>query len=214
MMYPARMVRYGFALSACMVVPVQAAQDPGVFRLVKQNTASELKRFVPILADQNSVLPVKSAPTPERSLDRGMDPVAEPRLMHALATLPAMPRNEGQDLPETVDPAMVRSWAEFMDPAMVLGWYAFAQSSGFAQALLKRPDVGGRGTKPPIAANPSYNRGMPWVNTGLSIPWSNVVSEGEKRALSGRQALQEWLMLPMPEPKSNPWLSNLGSYRY
>jgi hypothetical protein len=40
--------------------------------------------------------------------------------------------------------------------------------------------------------------------------WSKAYGEGP----GGREAAQEWLKLPMADPRSNPWLSNNLNYRY
>lgn len=133
--------------------------------------------------------------------------------MTALATLPGMLRDAGQNLPEAVDPSLVRSWAEFIDPSLALKWKTYAQINGFSEALLRRAEEGSKGQSAGSVTSQMPSK-APWVNTAVGTTWSNVVSEGAKHALSGQQALHEWLTLPMPEPKSNPWLSNLGSYRY
>lgn len=172
------------ALSLSVAVPVFAAADLSVPKakpvhtlMVKQADGSVVERLV--LAN----LPAKilrwispayvgmaSPPVsgPAQRLEAWLDAVTEPKAMTALAAIPGPPRNEGQTLPELVDPAKVRNWAEFVDPALALRWMALTEMNGFSEAMLQR----------------------------------------------SQQALQEWLRLPMPEPKSNPWLSELGAYRY
>jgi hypothetical protein len=124
-----------------------------------------------------------------------LDAVTEARAMTVLAASPGTPRNEGQKLPELVDPAKVRNWAEFMDLALALRWKAFAEMNGFSEALLQRPEEGAA----VLMSGSSWRR--------------YAVSQGSKRSTTGQQALQEWLRLPMREP-TNPWLSGLGGYRY
>lgn len=138
----------------------------------------------------------------------------EPRLMNALAILPAVPRTEGQTLGETVEPAKVRSWAEFMDPTLALKWSRYAIQNGFSAALLWRHEDASKAQKSGGVPESSIARGAPWVNTNLSTTWRNIISEGATRSLSGQQALEEWLKLPTTDPKTNPWLTNLGGYRY
>ena len=85
---------------------------------------------------------------------------------------------------------------------------------GFSEALLRGPEEGAKGRRTGATSVHPLIKGAPWINTGISTTWRNAVSEGAKRSLSGQEALQEWLMLSSPEPMANPWLSNLGSYRY
>jgi hypothetical protein len=214
----------GVALSACMTVVAHVGQagqnsctckgDLNKIKMVKQTDGSELLRLACLEAGQvPAMLPGEAAPQ-EEGLAHGVPVITEPRLLRALASVPDLPIDEGKNLERAMDPALVRSWAEVMDPSLVLGWKSFIHVNGFVVALLQRPEevakalkAGGDRSGPPSGA-------APWVNTAVSTTWRNVVSEGTKRALTGQQALQEWLMLPTPEPKSNPWLSNLGSYRY
>lgn len=202
------------ALSIFMAASVQAGQDSAESKadarktkVVKQADGSEVIRL--------ATLPYSPSPfSQEQSQGSwGEAGAAPPRLMTALATLPGMLRGEGQNLPDAVDPSQVRSWAEFIDPSLALQWKSFAQINGFYEALLRLTGkdaqgmhVGGLGVPMPGKA--------PGDNGFVGNTWRNVVSEGAKHDLSGQQALREWLVLPMPEPKSNPWLSSLGGYRY
>ena len=211
-----------FALLVAMTAGAQAGQGsvagkPGVknTKVVRQADGSEVVRLADLDAEQVPAILPRSVPIQEQRLGPWLQEAAmEPRLMTALATLPSPPRSEGQNLPEGVDPSLVRSWAEFIDPVLALRWKTIAQMNGFSEALLQHPDNGTKGLKAGGAfANPLPGL-VPRLNTGLSTTWSNVVSEGAKRSLSGQQALHEWLMLPIAEPKANPWLSSLGGYRY
>lgn len=197
-------------LSVCVNAPTLAAQhagellsETGKVIVVKQADGKEMMRLVaaPIVEQQAYILPQHPA-------------AMEPRLMNALATLPAAHRAEGKSLAEMVEPAKVRSWAEFMDPALAQRWGTSTPQNGFSAALLWRPEDRSKAQNAGGLPESPIARGAPWVNTNLSTTWRNVVSEGAAHSLSSQQALQEWLKLPTADPKANPWLSDLGSYRY
>lgn len=181
------------ALSFFMTAAVQAGQDAAV-RKVDATKTKVVKQ-----ADGLEVIRLVVASTREHCQELWAEAGMAPRLMTALATLPGTLRGQGQSLPEAVDPSLVRSWAEFVDPSLALMWKTYAQINGFSKALLRRAGEGLKG--PSLGGAGQSSSKVPWVNTAVGTP-------------SGQRALQEWLMLPMPEPKSNPWLSNLGNYRY
>jgi hypothetical protein len=183
-------------------------------KVVKQVDGSEVLRLVPHLKKPLSPPPPQTRLAQEPPSDPWLASVTEPRLMNALATLPGPLRREDRSLAEGVDPFQVRSWAEFIEPMLALRWKTLAHLHGFAAPLLWLPEEWSTVSKVGGAPDGSMAYAAPWRNTSLSTTWRSAVSEGAKHALSGQEALQEWLMLPMPEPKANPWLSNLGSYRY
>jgi len=197
-------------LSACVSGQVQAAQNSGEPRV-------DISKIIVVRqAGGSEVMRLAAAPMPDQrvhSLPQHPEAM-EPRLMNALATVPAVQRAEGRSLGEMVEPAKVRSWAEFMDPELALRWKTYAQQNGFSAALLWRHEEGSKAQKPGGLPESPIARGAPWINTSVSTTWRNAVSEGAARSLSGQQALREWLKLPTTDPKANPWLSNLGSYRY
>ncbi len=204
-----------------MTVQVRAGQTPGEYKadinkvkVVKQADGTEVLRLADLEPEQMPAVSPKASTPKEQSLSPWLESVLAPRLVTALATLPGMSRREGENLSQAVDPAMVRSWAEVMEPSLAMRWNAFAQVNGFAAALLQRPEEREKALQAGgVPVNPTFGAAS-WSKMAATTTWSNVVSEGAKRALSGQQALQEWLLLPMPEPKSNPWLSGIGSYRY
>lgn len=205
------------ALLVIATAPVEAAQDSveskvdsRKTKVVKQADGSEVIRLADMTYGPSLSITSSAVSTQGQRPGEWPD---EPRLMTALGTLPGMPRGEGQSLTEAVDPSLVRSWAEFIDPSLALKWKSYSQMNGFSEVLRRRAEEGTKGQHEASPASPISGK-APWVNTAVGTTWRNVVSEGAKRALPGQQALHEWLMLPMPEPKSNPWLSNLGSYRY
>lgn len=217
MMCPSRRALYCIALSSVMAAGVRADPSSGAcdahagrLKVVRQADGGEMIRLAALDAVQAPDPSSQNISPQVQRLVPWPDEVQEARLVTALATLPGVQRSEGQTLPDIVDPAMVRSWAEFVDPTLALKW-KYAQLGGFTGAMLQRQDDGGKGQHygnrraagKPASAEP-----------GKKTTWRNVVVEGAKRSRSGQQALREWRMLPMPEPKSNPWLSNLGSYRY
>ncbi|MCP5278792.1 MAG: hypothetical protein H6935_10600 [Thiobacillus sp.] len=192
------------ALATILVATAQAGQDADdgrdgfpKTRVVKRADGSEVVRLATL---QHEAAMRMDSPS---SLPPGVISwlaSLEPRPTTALATLPARSRQEARNLPAGVDPSRVRSWAEFTDPALALQGLVLARLGGFSEALLQRPDPGVRAEQ-----------------TGISPQGTTVVrtvSEGAKPSLSGRLAIQAWLTLPRLEPRANPWLSNLGSYRY
>ena len=219
----------GIVLSLSVAAPGFAATEFGVRKahpvntqVVKQPDGSVVERLALTSTPARWprwISPINVGTVPDsvseqsQRLGAWLESVTEPQAMTALAAIPGAPRDAGQKLPDMVDPAMVRNWAEFMDPTLALRWKALAEMNGFIETMPQRPEAGSKALKAAPPGNP-WARVLPWVNKGLGITWRNAVSEGSKRSLTGQQALQEWLMLPMPELKSNPWLSSLGSYRY
>ncbi len=206
-------------LSMFSAATVQAGQKMGDSRgqgqatnVVRQADGSEIIRLAARFPEPPPVTPLqaKGDSDQEPSFGRWLDAMAAPHPMKALAIQPFQERLVHESIATGVDPSAVRSWAEYMDPILAMQWQMFAQMYGFSEALLRRPadsmkmqKAGGFGTLP-----------SPGVDTGVHTTWSNVVTQGAKRSLTGQQAIQEWLKLPTPAPTSNPWLSNLGSYRY
>ena len=199
-------------LTLCLSIPDLASADGTVSkqdsmrtRLVKQADGTTIERLTNTGAGLE--YPGVGLPAASQGIEALWDVMLEARPMTALATLPGRRRDEGQTLPEVVDPSLVRNWAEFIDPNLALRWNALADQMGFTNAMGRLPAAG-------------IGRAHPMVRwhlrpaEGVNNSWKNVVAEGAKRNLSGQQALQEWLTLPTPGAKSNPWLTGLGGYRY
>jgi len=205
-------------LSAAMAQAGQKVGDPRCHSqatsIVRQADGSEIIRLVALPAEPtaNATAPVqaKGAAQQEASLGHWLESMAVPHPMKALAIQPFQERLVHESIAQGVDPSAVRSWAEYMDPVLAMQWQMFAQMYGFSEALLRRPGESHK-TEKAVGSGPVPR---PGVDTGLHTTWTNVVTQGAKRSLTGQQAIQEWLKLPSPEPVSNPWLSNLGSYRY
>lgn len=142
-----------------------------------------------------------------QGLNAVWEAMLDARAMTALATLPGIQRNPGQKLPDVIEPAQVRNWAEFVEPELALRWKLLADRSGFSRARRDLPEAG------PGRAHPLV-RWSEGRSEGPANTWHNVVTEGAARALNGQQALQEWLTLPSPAPAANPWLGGLKGYRY
>jgi hypothetical protein len=158
------------------------------------------------------------APTPDAALaknsqlmDQWLDAVTEPRFMTALATVAMSPNAESREINKAVDPANVRNWAEFVDPDLYLRWKLSGLDPRFNQAIHNRtqdPRVMPRGIVFPIffAIPHELQAGIPLK----PMLWSNVFGAGP----SAQEAAQEWLKLPSPDAKSNPWLRASQNYRY
>jgi hypothetical protein len=210
---PGQKVFVCLVLSVCAVVSAQAAPSSGhehmglrQIKVVKQADGTEVVR----LAVLNDTLKAISSPSrAEESLGSWLDAASAPRLMTALAVQPGVPLNADKNLSVAVNPAVVSSWAEFMEPALAMWWKLSAQANNYSGALLRYLKEGTG-----VAIAPSSPGGAPWRSTGLSPTWSNALSGGGKHFFPYQQASQEWLMLPMPVPKANPWLIHLGTYRY
>jgi hypothetical protein len=150
--------------------------------------------------------PMASLPD-SRNPDAVWEALIDARVMTALASLPSIKRDAGQKLPDVVEPALVRNWAEFVEPELAMRWSLLAERNGFSGAMLHVPEAG-LGRAHPLVRWP-LGRSEGHANT-----WRNVVSEGAARDLNSQQALQEWLTLPSPAPAANPWLKGLKAYRY
>jgi hypothetical protein len=132
----------------------------------------------------------------------------EPQAMTALASVPVSSREAGQTLPEVVNPALARNWAEVVDPTLALLQRVLVIRNGFSEALLQHPETASGSRGLPLA------NGTPSTGMGSTTPWRNGAGGGTKPARSGQQALHDWQMMPMPAPRATPWLSNLDGYRY
>lgn len=144
-----------------------------------------------------------------RKIDQWLDAVTEPRVMSALATVAVGPSLEPRSLAQNIDPAKVRNWTEFVDPELYLRWMAGGTDPRFGQAIHNRPPMASpRWPVFPIQfpVPPEFQPGAPLKPT----LWSNALEEGA----GGQAASQEWLKLPMPDPKANPWLKASQHYRY
>ena len=212
MLQPVHKALSGVWLTLCLCLPQMVSAngpvdrpEPAKTHLVHQPDGSIIERLSEVPAGVE--YPSFQFPAWAQSFDAWWDAVLEPRPMTALATLPGIRRDEGQKLPEVVDPALVRNWAEFVDPELALRWNALADRSGFFDAKLRLP-AAGIGQAHPMVRWP-LRTGEPTGST-----WRNVVSEGAKRELTGQQALQARLPLPSPFPQHNPWLGNQTGYRY
>lgn len=144
-------------------------------------------------------------------MDQWLDAVTEPRFMTALATVAMSTGAEAKSLNKAVDPTTVRNWAEFVDPDLYLRWMASGVDPKLNQAIHNRtPDT--RSTPhwiafPVFIAIPKeFQAGVP-LNPTI---WSNAYGSTS----GGQEAAQEWLTLPIPDPKTNPWLRASQNYRY
>jgi len=140
-----------------------------------------------------------------------LEAVTEPRFMTALASVAMEPGVATKALNKPIDPALVRNWAEFIDPNLYMRWIAVGVDSRYSQAILKQtPD-----SRTPLHAGllqinivvPGFAQAGVPLNPTL---WSHAFGDGP----SGQEAAKEWLKLPMPDPKANPWLSSSLNYRY
>lgn len=148
-------------------------------------------------------------PPPQSKLDQWLDAVTEPRVMSALAAIAVEPSAETKGLMQNVDPTKVRNWTEFVDPELYLRWMAGGPAPRFGQAIHNRTPM----AQPGWLAFPiqfpvpqAFQPGAPLKPT----VWSHALEEGS----GGEAAVQEWLKLPLPDPKSNPWLKTNQHYRY
>lgn len=144
-------------------------------------------------------------------MNQWLDAVTEPRFMTALAAVAMEPGAEAKALNQGIDPAKVRNWAEFVDPDLYLRWKAGMLDPRFNRAILK--------SLPELQAAPFWialpaNLEVPMeARAGIPLKpsiWSNVLNGGP----GGQEAAREWLKLPMPDPRLNPWLGPIRNYRY
>lgn len=146
---------------------------------------------------------------PVNKMDQWLDAVTEPRVMSALAAIALEPSVEAKGLAQNVDPTKVRNWTEFVDPQLYLRWLAGGMEPRFGQAIHNRATM----TRPGWPAFPiqfpvpqEFQPGAPLKAT----LWSNALEQGA----GGHAAVQEWLKLSLPDPRSNPWLGPSQHYRY
>lgn len=198
----------GLLLSLGLVTPVFAiaaefALQPERFDVVRLADGSEVLRLPdPFLQDARG----------EGSAEMTQDPAL--RLLHTLAAQALTARPPGQPLNLAVEPAEVRSWAEFLDPDLARRWLGKSTKSGYTTALLWHSTEDRQGLKAANLQESPILQRLPRLQTDLRTTWRSAVDEGASRSLTGQQAVQEWLTLPTLEPKANPWLSHLGRYRY
>ncbi len=144
-------------------------------------------------------------------MNQWLDAVTEPRFMTALAAVALEPGAEPKALNRGIDPAKVRNWAEFVDPDLYLRWKAGMLDPRFNRAILKsQPELQ---AVPFWIAFPMYLEIPVEARAGVPLKptlWSNAYSGGP----GGQEAAQEWLKLPMPDPRLNPWLGPNRHYRY
>ena len=205
-------------------VGVDAAQTRKPVRLsvsvVKQKDGSMVDRL------DLSVLPASSRDgripsTPAEWLDRMIDPtrnglilrqphlfaewldaVTEPQFMTALATVALDPETYPKTLNRLVDPATARNWSEFMDPQVLMRWMAAGMDPKVYQAVFQH------------MFDPKKYLRWATAQPGNNA-WSAVVppapDESEVRKSPDHQ---QWMQMPVREPRENPWLANNRSYRY
>lgn len=148
---------------------------------------------------------------PSEKMDQWLDAASEPRIMTAMAAVAVEPGESSRALNQAIDPASVRNWAEFVDPQLYWRWQMAGLDPRFNQAIHNRTQdtrMPQRGFFLPIqiALPPELQAGSPAKPT----IWSGVYDNGP----NGQTAAQEWLTLPMADPKANPWLRASQSYRY
>ncbi len=140
-----------------------------------------------------------------------LDAVAEPRFMTALASVAMEPGITARAMNKPIDPALVRNWAEFIDPNLYMRWLAAGVDSRYNQAILKQaPELRAplqRGLFPINIVIPGFAQAGVPLNPML---WTYAFGDGP----GGQEAAKEWLKLPMPDPRANPWLSSSLNYRY
>lgn len=144
-------------------------------------------------------------------MEQWLDAITEPRFMTALAAVAMEPDAEAKSLSQVIDPSSVRNWSEFVDPDLYLRWMASGVDPRFSQAIHNRlPDMG---LLQNWIAFPVYFAIPPEIRAGVPLKptiWSNAFNGGP----GGQESVQAWLKLPMPDPKSNPWLRAGQNYRY
>lgn len=144
-------------------------------------------------------------------MEQWLDAITEPRFMTALAAVAMDPDAEPKVLSHVIDPSNVRNWSEFVDPDLYLRWMASGVDPRFSQAIHNRvPDMG---MPKHWIAFPVYFAVPPEIRPGFPLKptiWSNAFNGGP----GGQESAQEWLKLPTPDPKSNPWLRAGQNYRY
>lgn len=144
-------------------------------------------------------------------MDQWLDAITEPRFMTALAAAAIDPGAEPKVLSSTIDPSLVRNWSEFVDPDLYLRWITGGMDPKFNQAIHNHvPDTR---IQQHWIAFPVFFAIPQEIQAGVPLKptiWSNAFGNGP----GGLAAAQEWLKLPTPDPKSNPWLRAGQNYRY
>lgn len=195
-------------LSLGLLNPVFAVAGEFALKLERLNVVH--------LADGSEVLRLPDSVLQDVRGDSPVHLTQDPalRLLNTVAAQVMTARSPGQPLELAVEPAEVRSWAEFVDPDLAHRWLNKARQSGYITALLWRSTDEKQGQKAANLQESPILQSLPRLHTELRTTWRSVVDDGAARSLTGQQALQEWLTLPTLEPKANPWLSHLGRYRY
>lgn len=138
-----------------------------------------------------------------------LDAVTEPRFMTALATVAMNPETYPMTMSRLADPATARNWSEIANPEVFRRWMAVGMDPRHYQAVFQR-----------MLDPKKYLR---WAGAGLYTPALPVI-ESEKSAPGGQpyngrapaplSSAEKWLQLPTQDPKTNPWLAGLNTYRY
>lgn len=224
-----------FSLNAqAEVTPAGASRKAGkaatpVTKLVKQKDGSVVVRLAMptkpvqsrnakttshVATMQGATVPTIGGGTSERAvpdIKEWLDAVTEPKFMTALATVAMEPGVTARAMNKPIDPALVRNWAEFIDPNLYMRWMAAGVDSRYNQAILKQAPGS---LTPHHAGLIPINIVVPgFAQAGVPLKptlWSQAFGDGP----SVQEAAQEWLKLPMPDPKANPWLSGSLNYRY
>lgn len=169
-------------------------------------------RKAPVVSERLPAEIPDAVPTRNSQLmDQWLDAVTEPRFMTALATVALSPGSGSRELNKTIDPTNVRNWAEFVDPDLYLRWKSFGLDPRLNQAIHNRAQD--TGSAPVWVAFPIFFAIPREFQAGVPLKptlWSNAFSSGP----GGLEAAQEWLKLPTPDARSNPWLRAGQNYRY
>jgi len=208
-------VRHGGEAGKRVALPTQR---------VHQKDGSVMLRLALPKASKRTAAKARSAPMPERggfgvdpatersaAVQAWLDAVAEPRVMTALAAVAMQPGVPVKNLNSQPDPALVRSGEEFSDPRLYLALQAAGLDFMYGRAILRQTPNGmgapAQGFFPITLMIPEFARaGVPLKST----LWSKAFDEGS----GGHEAAQQWLKLPTPDPRANPWLSHNPHYRY
>lgn len=227
-MHPFGQARATLLLTLLMAGPALAGavsssgKSPLKTKVVKRADGSVMERLAlkgtagKRLADA----PMRYRDVPPAPGNKATDATADARVMTALGAISNVPREGVRNLPIWLDPASVRNWAEFVDPALALRAQLQAQSQAerafITDSLWRYTDARSRTSASESAghalAEPVHQAES--TDTRPHTTWRSVVMDGAARSLNGQQALEAWMKLPMPDPKANPWLVHLGTYRY
>ena len=165
-------------------------------------------RVSPALAPQPADSPLAQQ---ARLMEQWLDAMTEPRLMTALAAVAIEPGADARAVYRTLDPTTVRNWAEFVDPELLLRWRSPALDPRVSPAILDRTRDAWmlpQGIVFPIDC-PVPRELQPGAPLAPTL-WSHAYDGGS----GGREAVEAWLKLPMPDAGSNPWLRSSRNYRY